>query len=157
MVNPLGSAFDFGEVADGGAVEHNVSSAVGPLGAIFFVSESGAVSESGEDGVHFITVSDGGLVFDARLVPCGSSLGFMGEPPAIAVNAEAQDFSGVSEVGGGGVVEGVGFKGGWRFLVEASALQRTCKRGGVVDDELNLDFVAVVVGHRLMAFESRSR
>lgn len=151
-VDPIGCAFDFSDVADGGKVDYNVSRTVGPFGAIFLIAEGWAKAERNEDVVHLLTIFDRRFMLDASLVACtGVAAGFVSELPLISIEAEAEDLSGAAKIANGVVVKRVGFESGVGFLGESCALKAAYECGGSIYQELDFDFAAIGCAHLSMA------
>ena len=139
-VDPVGRAFDLGDVADGGAIDDYVTLAVGPLGTKFLIDESGLIAEGGEDGVEGGTIRDSEFVFDAGLVLAGTAFGLVGELPSVAVFADAEDLATGAESLVWRVVKSVHFVCGRSLLAEAGIAEAGFKRGNVWDEEFDFDF-----------------
>ncbi len=123
-VDPFGGAFELGKESDGGFIDDAVSGGVGVFGAPFFVSEGGFVADGGEDGGDGMAVVDFGFSFDAVLVVLGGGIavwreGFVGDDPAVAVAADAEDGLACAEGAIGRVEEDVVLEGAGRDLVES--------------------------------------
>jgi len=105
-IDPVGGAFEFDVVADGGFVDEEVRSSIGvgadgmrPLGAVFFVDEDGVVAKLLEDLGERFSFGDDGLGFDADLVAGGVDrdllfrLAFVSDGAEGAVLANAEDLA----------------------------------------------------------------
>src|SRR5437762_1361412 len=83
-VDPVGGAFEFDVVADGGFVDEEMAGGVGvgtdgvrPLGAVFLVEEDGDVADLPEDFGEGFAFGDDGFGFDADLVARGVDGGLL--------------------------------------------------------------------------------
>jgi hypothetical protein len=147
-VDPLGCAFDFSDVADGGAVDYNVSGTVSPFCAIFLIAEGWAESERDEDVVHLLPIFNRGFMLNASLMTCPRvAAGFVRELPVISIEAEAEDLSGTTKIADGVVVKRIGFESRGGLLGESRALQVAYKRGWRMYQELDFDFATVGCAH----------
>jgi hypothetical protein len=131
-VDPVGRAFEFGVVADGGFVQDKMRGGVGSgvedgvFGAVLLIDEGGLIAKLGEDFGKGMRIGDGGLGLDADLVAgdvgiAGVVDALVGEGVNAAVFAEAEDLAFCAQIARGRVEEGVVFEGPWCFKVEAKA------------------------------------
>lgn len=143
-VNPLRRALKFGVEADGGLVKDAVAGRVRVFGAPLFVDEGGLVAELGEDVADGLAVRNIGFGFFAMFMASGGVVvpweAFVGDDPAVAVPAHAQDGLARAEAAVGGVEEEVALEGAGGFLVEACRVEPADELGGVGDRKLDLDF-----------------
>jgi hypothetical protein len=132
LVDPGGGAFEFGIVANGGLVDHQMGGGcrvdvggVRPLGTVLLVDEGGGVAKLLKDLAESFALRDDGLGLDADLVAGGVDgvllvgLALVRDRAERAVLANAQDLPPGTEIAIGGVVEGVVFEGARSDEVEA--------------------------------------
>jgi hypothetical protein len=141
-VNPFGMAFDFAKVADGRFVDYDMAVGVGPFTAELFIAEAGAEADRFNDPVHGFAVLHlrfnlpAGLV-SARLLAAAI---FIGQRPARAILAKAEQGSPAPKLVAGLIKEGIHLMGAGGDQAESSRLEARGEGINVVDSELDLDF-----------------
>jgi hypothetical protein len=143
-VDPFGGAFEFGVEADGGFIEDAVAGGVGEFGTVFFVDEGGLEAELGEDVADGLAVLDLGFGFVTMLVAGFGVIvlrqAFVGDDPAVAIFADAEDGLHGAEAAVGGVVEDVALEGAGSFEVKAGVEEAAGEGAGIGDGEFDFDF-----------------
>lgn len=126
VIDPLGGAFEFREVANGRLVEDEMGAGDGRvrvLASELLVAEGGAVSEARKDFGKGGAVGDFGLGLDADLVHACRVLvvgvALMGDDVAPSVLADAQDLAACLQITCRSVVEGVLLEGSGGLKMEA--------------------------------------
>jgi len=157
-INPLGRAFEFGKIADGGFVDVAVTLPVGPLRAPFFIAEGWLEADGVKNLSESRAVGDFGFGFDAVLMCIFAGAGvpprrerplagdpgvgqaLVGEQAAAGVVADAKDFSAGTQTAVGSVVKDVGFEGAGGVEGEAGGLEAVGEAVLIVDAEFDLCF-----------------
>ena len=147
LVDPIGWAFEFGEVADGGLVNDAMALGQMPLGAPFFITEGGDEADGEKDLGEGVAVGDFGFSLDAVFVRVFSRTGIgealVGEEAAAGVGADAEDFSAGAHLAVRGVVEDVGLEAAGGLQGESSGLETRGEAGEIgelVEAEFDLGF-----------------
>jgi hypothetical protein len=111
-VDPVGWAFEFHVVADGGFVDHEdaVFAGDGPFGAELFVLEAGDEAEALEDEAQDFGVTDEGFELFAFFVAGDGGGTLISKDGRAAGLADADEFAAGAESCIRGVVDDVGFE-----------------------------------------------
>jgi hypothetical protein len=149
-VDPLGGAFEFSVVADGGFVDDAVSlravmAGVGPFGAPLFIAKRGDEAEGEKKLGERSAMRDLRFGFDAMLVPVFTRLActrkaLVSQRPVAGVAANAEDFGAGTHLAVGSVVEGVRLEAARCFEAETGGLKAQGQGRQVVDTEFDLGF-----------------
>jgi len=149
-VNPIGRAFELGVVADGRFIDDAVPLAVGPLGAPFFIVESGDEAEGEKKLGERTALSDRGFSFDAMLVTigiwitrargCGAGKSLVSESPMTRVTANAKDFGAGAHLAIRRVVKSVAFEAARSFEAKAGGFEPLGEGGEIGNAEFDLGF-----------------
>src|SRR5271165_4894978 len=92
-VDPTGMTFDLCDIANRRVVEHDVASAVAPLGAEFLIYEHWSVAQGLQYRVHLAAVGDSGLEFRTGLVLAGLGTCLVSQPPRLAILPQTQELT----------------------------------------------------------------
>lgn len=143
-VDPLRRAFELGELADGGFIDHAVTLAVRPLGAPLLVAKGGVEAEGMEDQGEVVAVGDFGFCFNAVFVRifAGTNVrqALVGEDAAAGIVADAENLGAGAHFPVGGVIKDVALKAARGLHGEAGGREAVGQRGQVVDAEFDFGF-----------------
>src|SRR5450631_1903528 len=104
-VDPTRWPFNLTESSNRSLIQNDMALAIGPLRAIFLVTECGREPKRAQNGIHLWTVLHGRFQLDSHFMATGLAFRLMRQHPGLAIFAQPQHFASLAQLLAGQVVK----------------------------------------------------